>query len=130
MMLHNYEKYIYYHDTDAGGVVYYGRYLNFLEEARTAFLAARDVPVSLWHAQGIIFVVRECHLIYKKPAHYGDTIYCETILIKMTRVQIIMHQIIRMKDSNEILVEANVHLACLDHSFKPTAIPQDIKTKL
>jgi len=38
------EKQIYYHDTDAGGVVYYGRYLNYLEEARTEFLVQRGLP--------------------------------------------------------------------------------------
>jgi len=32
---------IYYHDTDAGGVVYYARYLEFLEDGRTEFLASR-----------------------------------------------------------------------------------------
>ena len=29
---------IYYEDTDAGGVVYHGNYLNFSERARTEFL--------------------------------------------------------------------------------------------
>ena len=41
------EKRIYYHDTDAGGVVYYGRYLNYLEEARTEFLEQQGQ----WHQQ-------------------------------------------------------------------------------
>lgn len=27
------EKRIFYHDTDAGGIVYYGNYLKYLEEA-------------------------------------------------------------------------------------------------
>ena len=35
------EKRIYYHDTDAGGIVYYGQYLCYLEEARTEFLETR-----------------------------------------------------------------------------------------
>ncbi|MBU1869240.1 MAG: acyl-CoA thioesterase, partial [Candidatus Omnitrophica bacterium] len=35
------KKRIYYHDTDAGTVVYYGNYLKFLEEARTEYLEER-----------------------------------------------------------------------------------------
>ncbi|MFH1093889.1 MAG: Tol-Pal system-associated acyl-CoA thioesterase, partial [Candidatus Omnitrophota bacterium] len=31
------EKKIYYHDTDAGGVVYYANYLKHLEEGRTEY---------------------------------------------------------------------------------------------
>ena len=30
-----YKVKVYYEDTDAGGVVYYANYLNFLEKART-----------------------------------------------------------------------------------------------
>ena len=42
------EKRIYYHDTDAGGVVYYGRYLNYLEEARTQFLEQQGIDIELF----------------------------------------------------------------------------------
>ena len=37
------EKRIYYHDTDSGGVVYYGNYLKYLEEGRTEFLESKDM---------------------------------------------------------------------------------------
>jgi len=46
------EKRIYYHDTDAGGVVYYGRYLNYLEEARTEFLEDRGLSVAEFQKKG------------------------------------------------------------------------------
>ena len=41
------EKRIYYHDTDAGGIVYYGQYLCYLEEARTEFLEKQGLSVRL-----------------------------------------------------------------------------------
>lgn len=126
----NYESTIYYHDTDAGGVVYYARYLNFLEEARTEFLAGRGVHVASWHQKGIIFVVRECHLIYKKPARYGDVIGCQTEVVKTTAAQIIMRQILFNRETSETLVEADVHLVCISATFKPIAIPPDIKVRL
>ena len=40
------EKRIYYHDTDAGGVVYYGNYLKYLEESRTEFLEKKGLSVT------------------------------------------------------------------------------------
>ncbi|MFA5101034.1 MAG: acyl-CoA thioesterase, partial [Candidatus Omnitrophota bacterium] len=42
---HILEKKVYYHDTDAGGVVYYGNYLKFLEEGRTEFCIERGFDV-------------------------------------------------------------------------------------
>ena len=46
------KKTIFYHDTDCGGVVYYGNYLKFFEEARTLYMqergyAVRDLKVCL-----------------------------------------------------------------------------------
>ena len=52
------EKRIYYHDTDAGGVVYYGRYLNYLEEARTEFLEDRGLSVAEFQKKGNLYAVR------------------------------------------------------------------------
>jgi YbgC/YbaW family acyl-CoA thioester hydrolase len=36
------KKRIFYHDTDAGGVVYYANYLKYMEEARVDFLPTTD----------------------------------------------------------------------------------------
>jgi len=36
---------IYYHHTDCGGLVYYGTYLEFLEEARTELMEQKGVAL-------------------------------------------------------------------------------------
>ena len=41
---------VYFEDTDAGGVVYHSRYLNFFERARTEMLRARGVSQTGAHA--------------------------------------------------------------------------------
>ena len=35
---HIYKTKVYYEDTDAGGIVYYARYLHFIERARTEMI--------------------------------------------------------------------------------------------
>jgi acyl-CoA thioester hydrolase len=35
---HTYKTKVYYEDTDAGGIVYYARYLHFIERARTEMI--------------------------------------------------------------------------------------------
>ena len=124
------EKRIYYHDTDAGGIVYYGRYLNYLEEARTEYLEKKSLSVHMFHDRGLIYAVRKCTITYRSPARYGDTILCDAKLQKMTAAQIIFDQTIHDKKDGRLIVEAEVSLACLDRNFKPTQIPEDLKARL
>lgn len=124
------EKCIYYHDTDAGGVVYYGNYLKFLEEARTEFLANKGLSVPELHKQGFLYAVRQCNIMYKSPARYGDILLCDAKLEKVTAAQMIFHQTILDKNTQNIVVEADVWLVSLNKDFKPTIIPEEIKKKL
>jgi len=124
------EKRIYYHDTDAGGIVYYGQYLCYLEEARTEFLDHTGLSVQLFKERGLAYAVRECHIIYKSPARYGDILICLAKLKKATAAQLIFDQTIHDKKDGRLIVEAEVSLVCLNSDFKPTSIPDDLKEKL
>ena len=124
------EKRIYYHDTDAGGVVYYGRYLAFLEESRTELLDATGLTVKELNDRGYLFAVRKCTITYKAPARYGDIILCDAKVVKMTAAQLFFEQKIHHKETKQLLVEAEVALACLSCDFKPKELPQDLRTKL
>ena len=79
------EKRIYYHDTDAGGVVYYGNYLKYLEEARTEILEKKGLSVLELNRQGYLFAVRKCTITYRSPARYADTPLCNAKLKKNDR---------------------------------------------
>ena len=124
------EKTIYYHDTDAGGVVYYANYLKYLEEARTIFMNDKGISIKELHQEGFLYAVRKCSLTYKQPARYGDTIECKTRLAKLTAAQIFFDQKIYDKNSGALLVEAEVALVSLDKDFKATPIPDTIRNRL
>ena len=124
------EKRIYYHDTDAGGVVYYSNYLKYLEEARTEFLENKGLSVKMFTDRGLIYAVRKCTISYRSPAKYGDTIICEAGLKKITAAQLIFHQTIYEKGTGKLIAEAEIFLACLNREFKPTPIPEDLKKRL
>ncbi len=124
------EKRIFYHDTDSGGVVYYANYLKYLEEARTEFLEQKDMSVEMFHERGMLYAVRKCNVTYRSPARYGDTILCDARLIKVTAAQLVFEQKIFHKKTGQLMVEAEVTLACLNKDFKPTQIPEDLKERL
>lgn len=77
------ERLIYYHHTDAGGVVYYGTYLALLEEGRTDYCLGRGVDTRLLLQEGIAFVVVHAAIDYAAPARYGDTVRIRT---RVTRI--------------------------------------------
>ena len=124
------EKRIYYYDTDAGGVVYYGNYLRYLEEARTEFLESKGLSVKNFQERGLLYAVRKCSIIYRSPARYADTLICDAKLKEATAAQLIFDQTIYDKKTGRIVAEAEVSLACLNQEFKPTQIPDDLKAKL
>ena len=124
------EKRIYYHDTDAGGVVYYGTYLSYLEEARTELLEKKGIDIKGITAEKFLYAVRKCSVVYKSPARYGDTIIADAEIKKVTHAQIMFEQKVYDKDSGRILVEAEVTIVSLNRDFKPTAMPDWMKGKL
>ena len=124
------EKRVYYHDTDAGGIVYYGQYLCYLEEARTEFLEERGLSVELFKERGFLYVVRQCNVSYRSPARYGERLICDATLKKMGASQLVFDQTVKDKKDGRLIVEAEVSLVCLNKDFKPTPIPDDLREKL
>ena len=117
-------KKIYYHDTDAEGVVYYAHYLKYLEEARTEHLLARGIDLGRLSGTGIVFAVASLEITYRRPARYGDILTVSSKIEKMKNVSIYYRQLITRDDA--LLVECATRLVTLGRDFKPTAIPRDV----
>jgi len=124
------ERRIFYHDTDAGGVVYYANYLKYMEEARTEFLEQKGLGVETFLDRGMLYAVRKCNLTYRAPARYGDTIICTAKLNKVTAAQLFFEQTITNKATGQLLVEGEVVLVSLSKDFKTMEIPEDLKNTL
>ena len=122
------EKKIYYHDTDAGGVVYYGSYLKHLEEARTEYLRSLGIDVAEYARNGIIFPVVHLEIDYKRPALYGDTIRIFTRPEKAGNASLRFSQ--EIKRGEETLLTAAIVWACVNRSMKPVRIPDEIRKKI
>jgi acyl-CoA thioester hydrolase len=117
---------VYWEDTDAGGIVYYANYLRFLERARTEWLRARGVSQrSLALDPGIVFSVIGLELQYLRPARLDDllAVSCEPGAAAGARREY-RQRIWRDGVEGELMLEARVHIACLDaRSLKPRRLP-------
>lgn len=121
------EHKIYYHDTDAAGVVYYANYLKYFEEARTELFEKAGCSIKEYMEIGFVFAVRSCHIIYQSPARYGEVLVSQTQIVQMKGVRIECKQALYEKVSGRLIVEADIVLVCLNHDFKPVLIPQSIR---
>ncbi|MBI4801100.1 MAG: acyl-CoA thioesterase [Elusimicrobia bacterium] len=123
------KKRIYYHDTDCGGVVYYGNYLKFLEEARSEYLEELGFSVKGLMDQGVLFVVRRQEVDYKYPAVYGDTLEIKTSVKEHSAVRIQFAYEIKNQDGR-LLSKAVTDMVCVDKALKLREMPQSLKEKL
>ena len=113
---------VYYEDTDAGGVVYYANYLNFLERARTE--AINNLGLSnkkIKEDFDAFIIVKSCNIQYKKSAYLEDELSIRSFVKDITKTSFSMMQIITRKD--EIITEVLVHLVFVNSVKKPTKIP-------
>ena len=122
------EKKIYYHDTDAGGVVYYANYLKHMEEARTEFCAERGVDTGKLSEEGIYFVVAHLEVNYKSSARYGEKIQVSTKIEQIGRSSLVYYQSISRGD--KLLITSNITWVCVNTKFKPVSIPEEVKQAL
>ena len=117
---------IYWEDTDAGGIVYYANYLKFMERARTEWLRALGVEQETLKAeQGLMFVVLHADVSFRKPARYGDSLLVTCALDERTRASMTFRQQVLRGNTQELLVEGLVRIACLDaNKLKPRGLPE------
>lgn len=117
---------VYYEDTDAGGVVYHGNYINFLERARTEMLRAKGIEQPELKAKtGVIFAVRSIKVDYLKPAVFNDLLEISTEISLVRKASLNFEQTISR--AGVVLCKAEVYVACIEAAtMKPKAIPEDL----
>ena len=130
LKFHIYNTKVYYEDTDAGGIVYYARYLHFIERARTEMIYDR---LKLSHKQlnrdfNTIFVVRECNVKYHKSANFEDRLEVHTYISTKTPVRLKLIQ--EVKRGKDALVTAEVELAVIGSNGSISKIPKDLLEKI
>jgi acyl-CoA thioester hydrolase len=121
---------VYFENTDAGGVVYHGEYLKFLERARTEWLRHLGFDhQALASSHKVVFIVSSVVADFLKPARLDDMLAVSVQLESLGKVRSIFVQEVRRED--EVLVKAKVTVACVaEHTFRPVEIPEALRRKM
>lgn len=118
---------VYYQDTDAGGVVYHSRYLDFMERARYEWLRTLGFdPGRLTRDFNVAFVIRSATLDFLKPARLDDLLQVTARVAEAARTRVEIAQSVRR--DHAVLVEGVVKAVCVNlNNWKPVGIPAAIR---
>ena len=123
---------VYFEDTDAGGVVYHSRYLNFFERARTEML--RHIGISqteLREKHGFIWVVLEINVKFKQAAILEDELEVSAELTWVKGVRQGFRQEMTRKSDGALVATADLSAVMLHaDKLKPARVPAWIRERL
>lgn len=123
---HRYALRVQWEDTDAAGIVYYANYLRFIERGRSDLLLTHGIDQrGLIDAEnGVAFAVRACNVDYLKPARLHEELVVTTGIIELRGASLTLGQEVWRGD--ELLVRAEVKLACIDSKGRARRVPPPI----
>ena len=114
---------VYFHDTDAAGIVYHGNYLNFAERARTEMLRHLKVdPDWLWQEHRLRFVIVGADIKYRRASVHDDVIEIRTFYRDTTAARMVLDQV--MLVDGEVCTSLRITVSQIRENGRPSRLPQ------
>jgi len=111
---------VWFSDTDAQGVVYYGRYLPYFDHARTEY----HRHLGSVRTDGAEFVMRASNVEYHAPARFDDLLECFVRVSRLGRTSIGYELCALRLPDETLMVTATQTLVLVDLATRrPTPIP-------
>jgi acyl-CoA thioester hydrolase len=115
---------VWFSDTDAQGVVYYGRYLPYFDHARTEYhrhLGGLTLP-------GVELVMRASQVDYLAPARFDDLIEAFVRISRIGRTSVTYECAAYRLPDETLMVTAAQTLVLVDHGTRrPTPVPEEFR---
>ena len=118
---------IWFSDTDAQGIVYYGRYLPYFDHARTEYHRHLGQP----HVEGAEPVMRAASVEYLAPARFDDLIEVFVRLARIGRTSMTYECAAYRLPDERLLVTATQTAVLVDVEHRrPVHVPEIIRAPL
>ncbi len=121
---------VYYADTDAAGVVYYGNYLRWFEMARADWLEDSGTSLADYARQEVLFAVVRAEIDYHAPAVLGDEVEVTVRPVQCRRVRFTLEQKVQRCRDGVRLASAVITIACLNTRGKLIPVPERLARAL
>jgi acyl-CoA thioester hydrolase len=117
---------VWFSDTDAQGIVYYGRYLPYFDHARTEY--HRHLGLSGTWIEGRDFVMRASTVEYHAPARFDDVLEIFVRLARIGRTSATFDCAAYLLDEDTLMVTASQTMVLVDLDRRqPSEIPDDYR---
>ncbi len=77
-----------YGETDKMGYVYYGRYLEYFEEARTEMIRSLGFPYAKLEEEGVMLPVISARADYRAPIYYDELMQIRVLIFDIPSVRL------------------------------------------
>ena len=118
MKVHKFKFSVAYADTDAGGIMYHGRYIEIAERARMNWLGKKARPNSV----DVGLVIRDLQIRYLRPLFLADDFVVETRVTAIRAASVAVEQ--KFVKNDEICAILTGTAAYLDANCRPACIPE------
>jgi len=113
-----------YADTDQMKFVYYSRYFEFFEQARTDLLRSIGLPYARIEEMGLLLPVIEAHATYRHPAHYDDLIEVVTYFRERPIARVRLdYEVFREGETQPVAEGYTIHTFVNASTGRPTRAP-------
>lgn len=113
-----------YADTDAGGIMYHGRYIEIAERARMAWLGKDALPAD----DDVGLVIRDLQIKYLRPLFLTDEFVVETRVTAVHAASVAVEQ--KFVKNDEICAILVGTAAYLNSVGRPTRLPENLVNML
>ncbi|RDI74939.1 acyl-CoA thioester hydrolase, YbgC/YbaW family [Gaiella occulta] len=118
---------VWFSDTDAQGVVYYGRYLPYFDHARTEY----HRHLGTLSVAGAEFVMRASAVEYHAPARFDDLLECFVRISRLGHTSVTYDCAAYRLPDDVLMVTATQTLVLVDPvARRPTPIPESARAPI
>jgi acyl-CoA thioester hydrolase len=124
MIQHTTDIRVRYAETDQMHAVYYARFFEYFEQARSDLLRAIGLPYPRIEEMGLILPVVEAHAVYKRAARYDDHL---RVIVRfrdkpIARIRL-DYEVFRSGESEPLAEGYTIHTFVNAQTGKPTRAP-------
>ena len=121
---------IFYKDVDQMGIVYYSRYFEYFEEARTELLASIGLGVTAVEKKGIMLPVISSHCDYLKGARFEQNIIIRASISTEPRSKLQIDYSVFIEDEKEPIATGYTEHAFVNDKGAAVRAPKMILERL
>lgn len=119
-----------YSEVDQMGVVYHARYVVWFDQARTEHIRRTGVSYRELEARGILLVVGELQVRYRRPARYDDVVRIRCWVRECASRRVTFGYAVERESDEELLVTGTTAMMALNAAFAPARLPEDVTALL